>query len=122
MRPLFNEGDTACLMLNYNLNGNALVEGAYQEIEFQINPQNSYMSIKKTLSSGDIVWTTVTYEDNEQTMTFTGYVTYLTQEDTFKLTNGKAKCQLRILVNDEVGSSAISDLDIGDALSSEVLK
>lgn len=119
---IFNEGDTACLMLNYNLNGNAIVEGAYQEIEFQINPQNSYMSIKKTLSSGDIVWTTVTYEEDNETKTFTGYVTYLSQEDTFKLTNGKAKCQLRIMVNDEVGSSAITDFDIGDTLSSEVLK
>lgn len=119
---IFNEGDTACLMLNYNLNGSSLVEGAYQEIEFQINPQGNYMSIKKLLSKGEIEWATVTYEEDETEKTFTGYVTYLSQADTFKLMKGKSRCQLRIMVNDEVGSSAISEIDIGDALSSEVLE
>lgn len=119
---IFNEGDTACLMLNYNLNGSSLVEGAYQEIEFQINPQGSKLSIKKLLSKGEIEWATVTYEEDNETQTFTGYVVYLSQEDTFKLMNGKARCQLRIMVNDEVGSSAISRLNIGDSLSCEVLR
>ena len=56
-----NRGDTAILMLNYTINGDPLVEGAYQEIELQLNPQGS--GVKKLLSLGDIAWGSVTYED-----------------------------------------------------------
>lgn len=120
---LFNEGDTACLILNYQFNGSPLVEDAYQEIEFQINPQSNMSSIKKLLSKGEIEWASVEYVDGEgHTQTFTGYVTYLSQADTFAIKDGIAQCQLRIMANDEVGSSDISDLDVGNALSTEVLE
>lgn len=119
---LFNKGDTACLLLNYQVNGSPLVEGAYQEIEFQVNPQLYINSVKKLLSKNEIEWTTVTYEDEEgETQTFTGYVTYLTQQDTFKMGSGDSKVQLRIMMNNEVGSSNYSVITIGDALSGEVL-
>lgn len=118
---LFNKGDTACLILNYQLNGNPLEEGAYDEIEFQINPQNDLNSIKKLLSNGDIEWNSVEYTEGGETKTFTGYVTYLSQEETFKLRIGNSPCQIRILIGDEVGSSEISDLSLGRVLSRKVL-
>lgn len=124
---MFNEGDTAVLMLNYKLNGEDLVENAYDEIELQINSQTNFYSLKKLLSAGDIEWGTVVYDTTddqgqEQEATFTGYVASLTQEETFKLKKGTWQAQLRILVNGEVGSSGISALDIGDALSTKVLE
>lgn len=119
---MFNEGDTAVLMLNYKLNGEDLVENAYDEIELQINSQTNFYSLKKLLSAGDIEWGTVVYDVDDQEQTFTGYVAHLTQEETFKLKKGTWQAQLRILVNGEVGSSGISALDIGDALSTKVLE
>ena len=117
-----NRGDTACLMLNFKLNGSDLVEGAYQEIELQLNPQGNFNAVKKTLSGGDITWGTVTYMDSEIEKTFTGYICSLSQDETFTLSDGKTQYQLRILVNDEVGSSAIGEFSIGEVLSAEVLK
>lgn len=118
---LFNEGDTACLLLNYTVNEEPMSEGAYDELEFQINPQLYISSIKKLLSQGDIQWRTVTYEDdNGDEQTFTGYVVYLTQEDTFKM-SGMFKYQLRVMVDGNVGSSSINELDIGTVLSRKVL-
>lgn len=120
---LFNEGDTACLILNYELNGSPLVEGAYDEIEFQINPQTNFSNVKKLLSKGEIVWGSASYVDGEgHTQTFTGYITYLTQADTFKIKDGTADVQLRVLIDDEVGSSEISTINIGNTLSTEVLE
>lgn len=117
-----NRGDTAFLMLNYTLNGDPLTEGSYQEIELQLNPQGNAMSVKKLLSLGEIQWGTVTYEDEHgDEQTFTGYYAFLTQEETFALRNGTNRVQLRILVNDEVGSSAISNVSLGEVLSSKVL-
>ena len=116
-----NRGDTFYLLLDYQLNGSPLVEGQYQEIELQINSQFSSKQVKKLLSDGSIEWKTVTYVKNNQEHTFTGYVTYLDQEDTFTLQEGNAQIQLRIMVNDEVGSSAISTIDLGKVLSAKVL-
>lgn len=118
---LFNQGDTACLILNYQLNGQPLEENAYDEIEFQINPQDNANSIKKLLSKGEIEWETVDYEEDDVQKQFTGYVTYLSQEETFTLRRGTSECQIRILVGDEVGSSDITDLSLGRVLSKKVL-
>ena len=115
-----NRGDTAYLMLNYTLNGDALTQGSYQEIELQINPQDGIRSITKLLSKNEIQWGTLTYEDDGE-KTFIGYYTFLTQEETFKLSVGTSTVQLRIMVNDEVGSSAVSQLELGQVLSRSVL-
>lgn len=117
---IFNKGDTACLLLNYTVNGEPMVEGAYDELEFQINHQWNSNSIKRLLSQGEIAWETVTYEDDDGEHTFTGYVIYLTQEDTFKM-NGTFTYQLRVMVDGNVGSSPINELDIGAVLSRKVL-
>lgn len=115
-----NRGDTAILMLDYTFNGDPLQEGAYQEIELQLNPQGA--GVKKLLSLGQIVWGSVTYEDNHgDEQTFTGYYAFLTQEETFNLRNGKNTVQLRVMINDEVGSSAISEMSLGEVLSNKVL-
>lgn len=117
-----NRGDTLCLTLDYTVNGSAMIEGAYQEIELQLNCQREYDSVKKLMSKGDIVWGTVTYiDDDDVQQTFTGYYAILSQEDTFKLSQGKFEIQLRIMINDEVGSSEVSDFDIGRVLSNKVL-
>lgn len=119
MSNLINEGDTALLMLNYKLNGSDLVEGAYQEIELILS--KGAVSVRKTLSDESIEWGTVVYMDGQTEKTFTGYLANLSQQETFQLNKGTCQYQLRILVNDEVGSSAIGEVDIGDALSTEVL-
>lgn len=116
-----NRGDTAYLMLNYTINGDPLTEGAYQEIELQINNQFKTNNIKKLLSKGDILWGTLTYTEGNVEKTFTGYYARLSQEETFSLTDGESEVQLRILVNDEVGSSAVSSVSFGNVLSRAVL-
>lgn len=116
-----NRGDTAYLLLNYTLNGEPLVEGAYQEIELQINKESNVHKLKKTLSDGGIQWGTVSYELDGTEQTFTGYYASLSQSETFGLDDGECKVQLRVMVNDEVGSSAISTITLGQVLSKSVL-
>ena len=121
-----NRGDTVYVILNYQINGSALEEGAYQEIELQINNQASFNSVKKLLSDDSIRWGTIQYlDDNDVEQTFTGYYAFLSQEETFRLMGArqvtKSNVQLRIMIGDEVGSSAITDLDLGNVLSSKVL-
>lgn len=117
-----NRGDTAFLLLSYTLNGSPLVEGDYQEIELQLNPQNNYRNVKKLMTAGDIEWGTLTYTDSHgDEQSFTGYYAHLSQEETFNLTNGNNYAQLRIMMNDEVGSSGICQVDLGAVLSFEVL-
>lgn len=116
-----NRGDTTVLILNYELNGSALVEDAYQEIELQINAESMARSIKKLFSKGEIVWGTVSYVEDGIEKEFTGYHTLLNQEETFKLASGKSNVQLRIMLGGEVGSSPITDFDVGNVLSAEVL-
>lgn len=119
---MLNRGDTVCLLLNYNLNGEPLVEGAYQEIELQINKQDIYNNVKKTLSDGSIMWGEVTYIDDQgDEQTFIGYYANLSQEETFRLSTGNSDVQLRIMLNDEVGSSAISNISLGQVLSKKIL-
>lgn len=119
---LFNKGDTALILLNYNVNGSAMVEDAYDEIEFQINPQCNTNSIKKLLSDGSIEWGTATYDDDGTTETFTGYMCTLSQEETFLIRDGLSDCQLRVMINGNVGSSEITQIDLGKALSLKVLE
>lgn len=113
-----NRGDTVCFGLDYNLNGSPLQEDAYQEIEFQINNEKSSKSIKKLFSKGEIVWGTIEKRNGEM---FTGYYVKLSQKESFMLNAGPSMVQLRIKVDDEVGSSDESSFDLGAVLSSKVL-
>lgn len=121
---LFNRGDTTYLLLDYQVNGEPMVQGAYQEIELSLNKADCYFSIRKTLSGGDITWEeNCTYIDSEGVeQTFTGYVAHLDQEETFALKDGNTQIQLRVMLNNEVGSSKMEVLDIGDVLSDKVLE
>lgn len=112
-------GDTAYLMLNYTINDEPLVEDAYQEIELVIKGSHSF--VRKTLTDGDIEWGTITYDNDGTQESFTGYICHLGQKDTFKLDDGDTSVQLRIMVNDEVGSSDISSVSLGEVLSNKVL-
>ena len=117
-----NRGDTGYLILSYTLNGEPLEQGAYQEIELQINRQGAFpCSIKKLLSDGTILWGTLLYDNDGETASFTGYYCTLSQEETFSLNEGEVEVQLRILEDDEVGSSAIDSFELGRTLSTEVL-
>lgn len=117
-----NRGDTAYLLLDYQVNGAPLIQGDYQEIELQINKQNPISSVKKLLSLEEITWESgYQYEEDGETKSFTGYVAHLTQEDTFKV-NGTCSIQLRVMKDDEVGSSEITSIDLGAVLSRKVLE
>lgn len=121
---LFNRGDTAYLLLDYTVNGEEMQDGAYQELELQLNRQGKYFNVKKMLSKGEIIWKeNCTYRDKEGVeQTFTGYVASLSQEETFSLRDSIVEIQLRVMIDGEVGSSKKQALDIGDVLSYEVLK
>lgn len=117
-----NRGDTGYLILNYTINGSPLEQNAYQEIELQLNKQGAYpYSIKKLLSDGSIMWGTLSYDNEGTESQFTGYYCTLSQRETFDLQSGEIAVQLRVLVDDEVGSSAITSITLGQVLSSEVL-
>lgn len=116
-----NRGDTVSLMLDYQVNGQSLTQGAYSEIELQINNENSSKSIKKLLSDGGIRWGTVTYYNDGAENTFTGYIADLTQDETFKLSAGQSMVQLRVKVGNDVGSSDNTMFTLGSVLSSRVL-
>lgn len=123
---LFNRGDTTYLLLDCTLNGDPIEDGQCEEIEVQINPEDSFRSVKKLLSKGEIVYMTdMEYETKEGdewvTKTFTGYVCALSQQDTFKIAKGESDFQIRALYNGEVGSTDLIPKDIGDSLSTEVL-
>ena len=116
-----NRGDTSFLMLNYTLNGDPIpVDVA--EIELSLDSKSPVSKIRKLLTEGDIEYGTLTYEDDEgHTQSFTGYYCHLSQEDTFALSQGTNKVQLRVLMNDEVGSSAVANFELGEVLSDKVL-
>lgn len=123
----FNRGDTSYLMLNYTINGDPIPQDV-QEIELQVRPQGQMLNIKKLLSDGTIQYGTLTYETepvNEQDdgeRTFTGFYCHFSQNDTFILSDGNNEVQLRVMLNDEVCSSAITSLDLGKVLSNKVLE
>lgn len=121
---VFNRGDTAYLLLNYQVNGEPMVQGAYKEIELQINKQDDFRSLKKLLSKNEIFWgQDFIYQDSEGVEhSFTGYVCALTQDDTFKISSGASTIQIRVLMNNEVGSSSCQELDLGCVLSDKVLE
>lgn len=117
-----NRGDTAYLLLDYTVNEAPLTEGDCQELELQINRQSTYSSVKKLLSDGGITWEDgYQYEEDGETKSFTGYVVHLTQEDTFKV-DGTCSIQLRVMKDNEVGSSEITSINLGAVLSRKVLE
>lgn len=112
-----NRGDTCYMMLNYQVNGRNLVNGAYDEIELQINKESGNKSIKKLLSKGEIVWKKITYTGGS----FTGYVAYLDQNETYSLSAGESSVQIRIKMGGEVGSSETTEFTLGAVLSQQVI-
>ena len=120
---VFNRGDKVYLLIGYKVNGQDMQKDAYEEIELQINKQSDFRSVKKLLSTGDIFWgENLTYlDDKEQEQLFTGYVCALSQEDTFKISDGISNVQLRVMVDKEVGSSSFQDIDLGSVLSDKIL-
>lgn len=114
-----NRGDTLCLCLKYKIEGEDLVEGAYEELEFQINSAKSQKAIKKLLSKGEIVWGSVIEEKTGEL--FTGYLVNLSQSETFTLVAGPSQVQLRVKKDGQVGSSKESQFELGSVLSDKVI-
>lgn len=103
-----NRGDTIQFVLDFTINGEPLVNGAYDEIEIQLNKQSAQNGIKLLLSEGRIVW------DGEH------YVASLTQKESMKLSSS-SEYQVRISMNGMVISSDIEQFEIGNVLSSRIL-
>ena len=97
-----NKGDALLLELDFNVNGEALQEGEWDDIELVLG-SHSY-----TLSNGDIYW------DGET------YVVFLSQEDSFKL-NFTNMYQLRLLKDGFVISSKPMKMKVGGCLSRVIL-
>lgn len=104
MANLANKGDTINIYLNYTLDGNPILEGDLDEIEFTIG-SNRY-----TLTGGDIVW-----DDNASL-----YMVKMPQQDTFNL-KSTTRYQLRVRQGDDVGSTDVEEADLGDVLSKVVI-
>lgn len=103
-----NRGDTLYISLDYTFNDMPIEEGQFDEIEMTINKQSKSNCIRLTLSNGRLQW------DG------THYYAMLTQEETFKL-NDKNEVQTRFRIGNEVESSPIDTIDLGDSLSKRVL-
>lgn len=104
MANLANRGDTIKIYLNYTLNGNAIQEGDLDEIEFTIG------SHRYTLTNGDITW------DNNAGY----YAVNIPQQDTFDM-KLSTRYQLRVRQGNDVGSTDVTDADMGEVLSSTVI-
>lgn len=99
-----NRGDTVQILLQYTVEGEAIQEGEFDEIEFSIG------SKRFTLTDGDIVW------DSEQE----AYTIQLSQEDTIALP-GVQKYQVRFKKDGKVISSDIDTVEFGKSISEEIL-
>lgn len=107
-----NKGDT--LRLNFDFvddDGNPLMQGQFEEMELQLNPDRlGVYSMKFLLSAGDILW-----DEDEQK-----FYVLVSQEDSLKLPNN-VLYQLRCMDSGTVISSDISSFDLGKVLSRQVL-
>lgn len=97
-----NKGDALLIELDYTVNGEALKEGEWDDIEFALNSK-SY-----SLSNGDIYW------DGE------AYVCYLSEADTFDLRFTNIY-QLRLAKDGYVISSPITQWRVGGVLSKKYI-
>ena len=97
-----NKGDALLIELDYTVNGEALQEGEWDDIEFSLNSK-SY-----SLSNGDIYW------DGE------AYVCYLSEADTFDLRFTNIY-QLRLAKDGYVISSPITTWRVGGVLSKKYI-
>lgn len=99
-----NRGDTVQILLQYTVEGEAIQEGEFDEIEFSIG------SKRFTLTDGGIVW------DSEQA----AYTIALSQEDTIALP-GVQPYQIRFKKDDTVISSDIDTVEFGNSISKVIL-
>lgn len=101
----YNRGDTMELILDYVVDGIPLEEYEPAEIEFSIGPK------RYTLTDGDITID----EDTGK------YMVFVSQEDTFAMSNNVTEYQLRVKKGIEVGSESIQRIPIGRTISKEIL-
>lgn len=87
----------------------------YDDIELQFNPQSINASVKKLMSKEEI-----TYDSENHS-----FSAYLSQEETFRLNEGMAKVQIRLLKDNDgkkyVKGTVVSHINIGEVLSNEIL-
>ena len=108
-----NKGDSIRLNLNFTVGKNKepITEGMFEEMELQLNKQTfGQYSVKFLLSKGEIEW------DEDLGL----YVAYLSQEDSFKLSN-VVEYQLRCYSDGVVVSSRVGRFFLGNVLSKDIL-
>lgn len=106
---MINKGDAKLLWLNICVKGTPIEKDFPEELELTFNSNDG---LRKTLSDGTIFWD----PSNKK------YVTFLTQEDTYSLNQGKNSWQLRLMKNNMVVSTMIGVLVIGKVISERVLE
>lgn len=99
-----NKGDTIRIILDYTVNGQAISEGEFDEIEFTLGKK------QYTLTKHDIVW------DSE----IEKYVVFASQSDTFAF-GVNVPYQLRVRKGIDVGSTNINNMLIGPVISNTII-
>ena len=107
-----NRGDSLIAIIDIEIENEPIENNYADEIEVTFNDQRTRNCVRKTLSSGGVIWSS----------DYGKYGVVLSQEDTFKFTRGKNTFQVRVLHGDEVISSDVEGFLVGDANSSEVLE
>ena len=102
--PIANKGDTIDVLLNYTIDGNPIMEGDLDEIEFMMGTH------RYTLSGGQIVW------DSNTSL----YKILIPQEDSFDL-KSVTRYQLRIKQGVRVKSTDVEEAELGEVISRSVL-
>lgn len=97
-----NKGDTLYIVLDYLVDGEPLDDAQFDEIELYVG-KNRYL-----LTNGQIVW-----DSN-----LGKYCVFVTQADSFKL-DTQSEYQLRLRKDDEVISTRIKRLFVGETISRE---
>ena len=106
-----NRGDAELVKLTIMLDDVPIEEGYADDIELTFNPQCGMFCVQKSLQDETIYWS------NQ----YGCYVTFITQEDSFKMKVGTNTVQLRILKNNTVISSTLNSFILGGVNSHEVL-
>lgn len=102
-------GDTRNFNFKIKKDGQYIDGSVYTEVEVQFNRQGKHNSIKKTMSNGEVAW------DSDH------FSCFLSQEDTFNLTDGLTEVQVRLYLEGNVKGTLIKHINVGRVLSKEVL-
>lgn len=107
---IINQGDTLTFTIGQLLDGKPIEKGQCDEIELQLGEYDSEGSINLTLSRNEIKWSEA----------LQCYYAKLDQEQTFALPK-RVRYQVRVRVDENVGSEKIGTFEIGKTLSRRII-